>query len=176
MTSARQIRGYAEGLLSIAEAEGDLATTRAQLAAVARAVQENDELRSALSNNTLPVAVRGQIVDDVLANKTSTVTRGLVSMIVSAGRGKDLVDIVDAFAELSLGGSDGRIAVVRSAVPLSAAQQSRLGAALAGQLGHEVELDLVIDPTLQGGIVTTIGDTVIDGSLKTRLARMREAL
>ena len=170
------IDGYARALLAVAEAEGDVETTRSQLAAVARAVEGNEELASALANNLLPASVRSQIVDDVLANKTKLATRALVSMVVSSGRGRDLSEIVAAFGRVSAAGRGQKVAVVRSAVPLSSEQTSRLAKALGTKIGQDVQLDFVIDPEVKGGVVTTIDDTVIDGSLRTRLARMREAL
>lgn len=168
--------GYAEGLLAIARAEGDVDTTKNQLADVARAVAGNEELRSTLSNKLVPAAVRGQIVDDVLEGKTSDVVRAIVGMIVSAGRGGQLDDIVQAFIGLAASSSGKAVATVRSAVALTSVQEQQLVAALKQKTGADVELQLVVDPSVVGGAVTTIGDTVIDGSLRTRLAQMREAL
>lgn len=168
--------GYAEGLLAIARAEGDVDTTKSQLADVARAISSNEELRSTLSNNLVPAAVRGQIVDDLLAGKSSDVVRAIVGMIVGAGRGGQLTEIVQAFIGLAASSSGREVATVRSAVALSDAQQQQLVAALKQKTGADVELQVVVDPSVVGGAVTTIGDTVIDGSLRTRLAQMREAL
>ncbi len=168
--------GYAEALLAVARAEGDLATTKSQLADVARAVADNSELSSTLSDNLIPAAVRGQIVDDVLANKTSNTVRALVGMIVAAGRGGQLGDIVGSFLNLSAAADGKSVATVRSAVALTADQQNRLAAALKQKTGVDVELEMIVDPSVVGGAVTTIGDTVIDGSLRTRLTQMREAL
>lgn len=168
--------GYAEGLLAIARAEGDVDTTKSQLADVARAISSNEELRSTLSNNLVPAAVRGQIVDDLLAGKSSDVVRAIVGMIVGAGRGGQLSEIVDAFIGLAATSSGRELATVRSAVALTDAQQEQLVAALKQKTGADVELQVVVDPSVVGGAVTTIGDTVIDGSLRTRLAQMREAL
>lgn len=168
--------GYAEGLLAIARAEGDVDTTRSQLADVARAIAGNEELRSTLSNNLVPAEVRGQIVDDVLGGKTSDVVRGIVGLIVAAGRGGQLNEIVQAFIGLAASSSGKEVATVRSAVALTADQQAQLAAALKQKTGADVELQVVVDPSVVGGAVTTIGDTVIDGSLRTRLAQMREAL
>lgn len=168
--------GYAAGLLAIASAEGDVETTKAQLADVARAVAGNEELRSTLSNNLLPAATRNQVVDDLLAGKTTDVVRALVGLIVGAGRGGQLTEIVDSFISLAASSSGRSVATVRSAVALSADQQQKLAAALKQKTGTDVELQLVIDPSVVGGAVTTIGDTVIDGSIRTRLTQMREAL
>lgn len=171
-----RIDGYAQALLSVARAEGSVDTVKSELADVARAVADNDELRSTLSNNLLPAAVRGQIVDDILADKTADATRALVGMIVSAGRGSELATIVDSFLQQAAGSGGRRVAQVRSAVPLSEDQKTRIVKALSAKLGSDVEIESVIDPEVVGGIVTTVGDTVIDGTLRSRLDRMRETL
>jgi F-type H+-transporting ATPase subunit delta len=173
---ADALAGYAEALLAVAGAEGDLDKTKAQMAEVGRAIAGNEELRSTLSNRLVPADVRGKIVDELLANKTTDTVRALVGMIVSAGRGGQLSEIVDAFIARAAASSGKDVAVVRSAVALTDDQQARLAAALEKKLGSAVELQLVIDPTVVGGAVTTIGDTVIDGSLRSRLTHMREAL
>ncbi len=174
--TAERIAGYAEALLSVARAEGNLETTRTQLRDVARAVEGNEELRSSLSNNLLPAATRSQIVDDLLAGKASDTVRALVGMVVAAGRGGELSQIVTAFGDRAASASGNRVAVVRTAVALSDDQKARLAQALAATAGGPVELENIVDPEVIGGAVTTIGDTVIDGSLRTKLNQMHEAL
>jgi F-type H+-transporting ATPase subunit delta len=66
------------------------------------------------------------------------------------------------------------VAEVRSAIDLSDDQRQRLGAALANHLGKEVEVKVIVDPTVLGGIVAQVGDTVIDGSVRARLTKLRE--
>ena len=154
--SADRIAGYADALLAVATVEGNLETTRSQLRDVARAVEGSEELRSSLSNNMLPAATRGQIVDDILGGKTSDTVRALVGMIVSAGRGGDLGAIVSAFADAAAAASGNRVAVVRSAVALSDDQKARLAQALSARAGGPIELENIVDPDVIGGAVTTI--------------------
>lgn len=168
--------GYAEALLAVAQADGNLDTVKAELSDFARAVDGAEELRSALGNRLLPAATRNQIVDDLLANKASDTTRALVGLIVSAGRGHQLSEIVESFIRRSASDGGRSVATVRTAVALSADQQARLAKALQVQTGTDVELQVIVDPSVVGGAVTTIGDTVIDGSLRTRLNKMREVL
>ncbi len=168
--------GYARALLEVAKADGNLDVVKSELTAVAQAVDANEALRASLADRLLPAAVRGQIVDDVLANKVSDTTRGLVSLIATTGRGGQLAEIVNEFVAAAAAGSGKAVATVRSAVPLSEDQQQRLAAALAQSTGSAVDLQVVVDPSVVGGAVTTIGDTVIDGSLRTRMNKMREAL
>jgi F-type H+-transporting ATPase subunit delta len=174
--SADRISGYADALLAVARAEGNLDTTRSQLGDVARAVEGDDQLRSTLSNNLLPAATRGQIVDDILGGKTTDTVRALVGMIVAAGRGGELGSIVSAFSNAAAAASGNRVAVVRTAVALSDDQKARLGQALSAKAGAPIELENIVDPEVIGGAVTTIGDTVIDGSLRTKLNQLNDAL
>ncbi|MEZ5339890.1 MAG: ATP synthase F1 subunit delta [Acidimicrobiales bacterium] len=146
------------------------------MADVARAVAGNEELSSMLANTNVPATQRSQIIEQVLDGKVLDTVRALVSMIVGTGRGGELVAIVDAFVERSAASQGRKVATVRSAVALTEDQQARLAAALAKTAGSEVDLQVVIDPAVVGGAITTIGDTVIDGSLRTRLTQMREAL
>jgi F-type H+-transporting ATPase subunit delta len=168
--------GYADAILAVATADGTLDVVKSELNAFAQAVEGNDELRTALGNNLLPATVRGQIVDDILGGRSADSTRAIVGLIVSSGRGAQLGEIVSAFIEKAAADSGRRVATVRTAVPLSDDQRDRLAAALRTQTGGDVELQVIVDPAVVGGAVTTIGDSVIDGSLRTRLNKMREVL
>jgi len=68
------------------------------------------------------------------------------------------------------------IAVVRSAVELSATQRRRLAETLAASYGHQVHLNVVIDPSVMGGISIQIGDELIDGTVASRLAAVRRKM
>ena len=67
------------------------------------------------------------------------------------------------------------VAEVRSAVPLDDDQQRRLSAALVNATGKQVELKVVVDPSVLGGLVAQVGDTVIDGSVRSRLQQLQTA-
>ncbi len=167
---------YAEAIHAVASAEGDVARTRNELLAFAQALQQNDQLRSTLANALLPADTRNQIVDDLLSGKASDVTRAIIGLVVNAGRGRDLDEIINEFAVRAATSSGKRLAFVRTAVPLTPEQEKRLAAALAQQAGGPVELQTEIDPSVVGGVVTTLGDNVIDGTIRSRINKMREAL
>ncbi len=173
--SSQIVSGYADGLVQIARAEGNADEVSAELHSVARAVEGNDDLRATLADSSLPPARRQQIVEDLIGGQASPTTTSLVSMIVGAGRGKDLVDIARLVGERVAQGEGKQLAEVRSAVPLTGDQVSRLREALRSSTGTDVEIRVVVDPTVVGGIVTQIGDTVIDGSVRQRLTKMRES-
>jgi F-type H+-transporting ATPase subunit delta len=68
------------------------------------------------------------------------------------------------------------VAEVRSAVPLTEDQQTRLAAALANATGKQVEVKVVLDPSILGGLSASVGDVVIDGSVRTRLDQLKTLL
>src|SRR5207237_7380424 len=103
-------------------------------------------------------------------------TTSLVSFVVAAGRARDLPAIIAKLVERAAAEKDRALAEVRSAVPLTADQQHRLAAALANATGKQVEVKVVVDPSVLGGLVATVGDTVIDGTLRTRLEQLRSLL
>jgi F-type H+-transporting ATPase subunit delta len=67
------------------------------------------------------------------------------------------------------------VAEVRSAIPLTAAQEEQLAAALRVATGKDVEVKVIVDESILGGLVAQIGDQVIDGSVRARLGQLREA-
>ncbi len=167
---------YADALLSIVTAEGSVNDIQDELFRLSRAIDGNDELRQALSDPHIPVDRRMQVVTDLLEGKEANpVTVGFVSMVVATGRVKDLPTIVDRFLQLTATRTNKAVAEVRAAVELSDDQRQRLAAALSAKVGREVEVVAVVDPTVVGGVVAQIGDTVIDGSLRSRLAQLRES-
>jgi F-type H+-transporting ATPase subunit delta len=167
---------YANAIHEIAIAEGRLEQVEDELFRIGQAVEASDQLRAALTDTSLPVERRQQIIEDVLKGKASPTAFGAVSMIVGAGHAGDLPAIARAVVEKGAAMRNHAVAEVRSAVPLSDDQRTRLAVALKKTTGKDVEIKVVIDPTVLGGIITQIGDTVIDGSVRHRLNRVRETL
>ena len=173
--SAEKVSSYAEALVAVVQAEGDLAATEDELVHVAQALAGSDELREVLADRRIPAARRQQIVEDLLGGQAAETTVALVSMVVGAGRGSDLVRIIEAAVERSAGLRNKAVAEVRSAVALSEDQEQRLAEALQRATGKDVTVKVILDPTVMGGLVTRIGDEVIDGSVRTRINQLREA-
>ncbi len=169
-------KAYAAAIASVARAEGELSTVQDELFSLSRTLGGSEELLSTLTDAQVPVARRQQIVEDLLAGKVSKSTAATVSMVVAAGRARDLTGIADEL--VSLGAAEGgrEVAVVRSAIDLSDDQKTRLAAALQTAVGKPVDVRVVIDPSVLGGLVAQIGDTVIDGSVRRRLDLLKQAI
>ena len=172
---SERINLYADAFLTLIRAEGDGNEVIDELFRVSRTIEGNDELRSTLSDPHLPAERRTQIVQDILEGKAHALTISMVSTTVTNNRVRDLPGIVDRLLERNAATGDKVIAQVRSAVALSDEQKTRLAAALSKKTGKQIEVVVVVDPTVLGGLVTQIGDTVIDGSVRQRLSQLRES-
>jgi F-type H+-transporting ATPase subunit delta len=175
MSDAR-IEGYARALFEVARAEGTLDEVEDELFRFARSYESSDALRTALTDEHLPVEKRQAIVEDLLGGKATSATVQLVSMVVGSGRTRDLPAIVDSLVERASSAKQLDVAEVRTAVVLSADQQARLKAALENSTGKNLNLKAIVDPTVLGGVVATIGDTVIDDTVRTRIDQLQSRL
>lgn len=174
--SEQRIHGYAAGILRIAKAESEVTRVSEELFRVARAMEESDELRDALTDPKLPTERKSAIVTDLLGATASPLAASVVVMLVAGGRARDLPAIATSLAEQAAAERAKAMAEVRSAVALDEATVRRLEQALGRATGRDVEVRAVVDPTVLGGIVARIGDTVIDGSVRSRLEDLREKL
>ena len=171
-----RVDGYAAALVEVARAEGSLPQVENELFSLARAFESNDELREALTDQSLPAARRQAIVENLLGGKASPITINLVSFIVGAGRARDLPAIIDRVVERAAAERKHAVAEVRSAVPLDARRRQKLARALSKNLGLDVEVKVIVDPSVLGGASVRVGDTVIDGTVRHRLDQLKEGL
>ena len=171
-----RIDGYARGLFEIARAEGNLDEIEDELFRFARNLEGSEGLRSALTDETIPAVKRQSIVEDLLGAKASPTTVQLVSMVVGSGRARDLPAIVDRLVQRAASSKQREVATVRSAVALTDDQKERLGAALSNATGKQVDMKVVVDPSVLGGIAATVGDSVIDGTVRTALDNLKSRL
>jgi len=176
MSIDARIDGYARALFEVARAEGTLDEVEDELFRFARSYESSDTLRNALTDEAIPAAKRQAIVEDLLGGKATATTTQLVSMVVGSGRGRDLPAIIDRLVARASSSKNLSVAEVRSAVALTDDQQTRLAAALANATGQQVNLKVIVDPSIIGGLVATVDDVVIDGSVRTRVDQLKSRL
>lgn len=167
---------YAAAMFEVALAEGRLAHVEDDLFRFARTLEGSDELRTALTDPGLPVERRVAVVEELMGGKALATSAALVGMVVAAGRASELPAVVDAFVSRAAAERSREVAEVRSALPLDDDQLERLAAALGRATGKTVEVKVIVDPGVLGGIVARIGDTVIDGTVRHRLNQLKEQL
>ena len=165
-----------EASVIAAEAEDGLDDLEDGLFRFGRVVSGQPDLRAALASTWLPAERKEQLLTALLRGKVTAVTLQLITQMVTHPRGRGLIAGLDMCASLAARRRQQLIAVVRTAVELSATQRRRLADALAASYGHPVHLNVVIDPSVVGGISVQIGDELIDGTAASRLADVRRKL
>ena len=170
-------RRYAKALVNLAEKEKDLENAGKNLTAITEVYKENSELRQVLSDTKVSSRVKQEILKDVLNTiKTSKLVDTFSRYLLAKRRIDILPDIERAF-NLLLQEKLGRIeANVTAAYELPKETVKRLVNAISGYSGKEVKVSVAIDPSIIGGMVTRIGSTVIDGSIKTHLNKIRQSI
>ena len=172
-----RIDGYAEALFEVARAEGTLDEVEDELFRFARALEGNDELRDALTDPHIPASAASR------SSRTCSAARpphdhgrpGLAGRRRRPGprpAGDHRPARRARRAERRQGGRRGALRRRRSPRTSGPAWPKRSSKAT----GKDVEVKVIVDPTVIGGVVTQVGDTVIDGSCAHRLDQLREAL
>ncbi|MEZ5175682.1 MAG: ATP synthase F1 subunit delta [Acidimicrobiia bacterium] len=173
-TPQARVDRYAAALVEIARAEDNPAEVLDELYAAAMGLSGHAELIDTLADPRIPGERKQGIVDDVLGGRAAPVTVAAMAFVVAAGQAKHLADIAGRLADIAADAEGEVVAEVRSAFPLDAAQVERLGAAIASATGRKIQVKVVVDPSVIGGVVTKVGDTVLDGSVQHRFTELRE--
>lgn len=170
-------RRYAQALLDLGVEQSNLDKLVEEVSGVAAAWTTSPELRNAIENplvaHEAKKAVMTEVCDQIGA---SPITRNVVQMLVDRRRARTLPHVAQYLRELA----DKRKGVVRAevttAAPLGDAYYERLRVQLEKMTGQKVVVDKKTDPTLVAGVVTRIGDRILDGSLRTRLQSLKDSL
>lgn len=165
-----------QGLVADADRAGRLDDLEDDLFRFGRLVGSQADLRAALSSPFAPAGAKRRLVESLLSGKVIPQTEQLVTQAALHARGRSLDRSLEEYARLAAEYRERLVAEVRVATELSAAQRSRLADVLSRAYGHQVHLNIVLDPEVIGGMMIRIGGEQIDGSVVSRLAEVRRKL
>ncbi len=175
MSVAAVARRYAKALFDVAQSAGSLDAARHEVAGVAHAWRNTPEFRSALENPALGTEALRTLVTSLAAKlKLSEPVTRIFALLAERRRLAALPDLSAQFDRLI----ESRAGLVRADVTtvkkLDAASYAALQAALEQSSGKKVEIVAHEDPSILGGVITKMGDTVFDGSVRNRLRDLEE--
>ncbi len=159
-----------------ADEDGELDNLEDELFRFGRVVSGSPELRNALSSPLAPADLKRQLLATLLDGKVTGWAQRLITQAAVHPRGRSLDVTLVEYGRLAAEWRERLIAVVRVAVPLRDSERRRLIAALSAAYGHDIHLNVLIDPGVLGGMSVRIGDELIDGSVASRLAALRREL
>jgi F-type H+-transporting ATPase subunit delta len=168
---------YAKALVQLGSEAGTVEGFNGELARFSKLLSGNAEVSSILGNPAYGIESKSAILKELVAKlNLSPMISNLLMLLLERGRLSVLPQIAQNYGAFA----DELSGVIRptltSGLPLEQAQIEEIRSALAKSTGKKVELEVVVDPALIGGVVTKIGDKVFDGSVRTQLARIQDIL
>ncbi len=170
-------RRYARALLLIGKEDGQAETYREELDGLADLIAKEKQLEQAICNPLYDASGRKKVLQAVIEKlELSNVMQAFLLLLFDKGRIGFMGSINDFYQKLADELKGVARASLVSATELSSETIEKIRSALSKKTGKEIKLEVEQDPALIGGIVTRIGDLVLDGSIRTQLLNMRESL
>ena len=168
---------YASALFELASEAGSVSAVESNLETLAEALRESPELRALIKNPEVSREALGRVLAGLGTQLTlSDLTRNFLGVLAQNRRVGELPKVIRAFQSIAAAQRGEVTAEVTSAHALSDDQITALTAKLKAREGREVKLKAKVDPDLLGGLVVTIGSQRIDGSIRTRLNSLAQAM
>ena len=176
MRDIRVAKPYARALYDAAAEQDVLAAIVADIARLRELVEQSAEFMELVQSPILSPEFKSETFASLFADTMQPLTVNFFKLLTSKQRERYLGAILDVFSAI-VDEAEGRlVAKVTTAVPMTAAQEARMGQQLSDYSGKQVRLETDIDPEIQGGFIVQLDDTVFDASLATRLQHLKRQL
>ncbi len=170
-------RRYAKALFAVGKENDAYEAYNQTLQGVAGLYTSTPEVADALTNPLYPIDVRQKVMVSLIDSMgVDKVPANFLNLLVEKKRADILPEIAEEFRMMVDEEKNISHGSVTSAVELSDELQAKIKAALEKLTGKQVELSTSVDPSLIGGIVAKVGDLVLDGSIKTQLAGLKDSI
>jgi F-type H+-transporting ATPase subunit delta len=167
---------YAEALLISAKAEGSLSEVADSFAAVMEVTRENASLRIFMDNPQVRTEEKKELLQKVFGEKIEKVLLNFFFLLLDRNRIENTRDIGEVFAELVEQDQGVVRAQVVTAIDLPDDLAAGLESKLAAYTGKTIILEKKTDPAVIGGVRVTLGDKVLDGTVRTNLDELSKKL
>lgn len=168
---------YARALFELGTENGKFAVLQKQLRDLAEAYAQSPELQAILLNPGVNLAERRKVVETIAARAMfDPFMKNFALLVMDNGRFDHIGGIADEFDALVDEHAGNIRASVTTAQPLKDSQVAVLKGAIAKLTGKNVLLETAVDPQILGGVVTRVGNTLYDGSVRTQLETMKESI
>jgi F-type H+-transporting ATPase subunit delta len=176
MAELAVVRRYARALFDTAHRAGAVDQIEADLKAVDQVLRATPRFSRVLRAPTIPIDQKKELVQRVFGSRVSPLAARFLALVVERRREAILTDVYVEFARLANEQRNIVAVQVTAATALTDEERNALAAALTRRTGKTVTLELTIDPQIMGGLLLRMGDTVIDGSVRSRLNQLRDRL
>jgi len=169
-------RNYAEALLTLARKGGEVEEWGGLIDAIAVGMREDQTLRTFLESPKLSAAHKIEILEKALGRRVPPVFLRFVEMVINKRRQMLIPEIAQEYRRLIDESEDRVHATVTVASEPSGPERDALARQLSRLFGKRVVPHISLNPAILGGVIVKVGDTVMDGSVRKRLAVLRQRM
>jgi F-type H+-transporting ATPase subunit delta len=174
MARPASVKRYAQAIFEIALERKELEKWRADLGILAQ-ILADPQLVALLENPKLSPQEKRNLLDELLTG-VNPLVKNLAYLLVSRNHLRMMADLAAEYERLVDAYHGIEHAEVITAIPLDPEEKKELEQRLSGLRGKKIVLTNKLDPDLLGGLVVRVGDKLIDGSVRTRLQKLKESL
>ncbi len=174
MIDKRIVRRYAAALFASAQSQGIIDAVESDLGLISYTCESVPKLKEAIISPLIPTEKKRDVVKDVFADKIHEITLFYLYLLIDNRREEIIVETEAEFVSLANEVRGIVVAKVTSAVELTEDEGTQLQMRLSKRTGRQVTLSTEVDPSIIGGLIVRIGDTIMDGSIVGHLRRMKD--
>lgn len=167
------VESFAQLSFAIAERQGRLETVERNLHDLSVIVTEDQQLRDAITTPAVVDAAKEALLEDLLQGKVDDLSIVLIRTLVAVDHGRGVDRLAERLSRAAAKRRNKVVADVETAIELDDARRLQLREKLSEVIGMPVEPRFSVDPSIVGSVIVRIGDEVIDGSVRHRLAQAR---
>jgi len=167
---------YASALFDVAFEEKNYEKVREELDFVLACLEEEPQLYQLFKSPLITILEKKDVLTAIFKDKLSQEVYNFLRIIIDKGREDYIEDIIKEYRTLVDTAKNKVEAMAITAIPMNKEDLLKLQVNLSMSSGKNIQLQNQVDPEIIGGVLVKIGDKVIDGTIKNRLARMEEEL
>ncbi len=169
-------RRYAQAFFAIAREKDLVDKLESELEIVVSAINGTDELKKVMDHQLVSPEEKKAIIEKIFSQEVSELTVNLLDVVIEKYRATYIPAIYDEFVTYANELRNMADAQVKTAVELSDADLEAIKTKLSAATGKTIRLQSDVDPSLIGGVMVRIGDKVIDGSIASKLTKLKDNL
>ncbi|MCM3747600.1 F0F1 ATP synthase subunit delta [Paenibacillus pasadenensis] len=167
---------YAQALYEVAGSQGIVSEVRQQLELVSEALASDADIQRFLATPGIESSVKIDLIKKAIGDRVSSIVLNTVKVLIERGRYSAVRDVYAAYSRIADEASGESRATIYTALPLQAAELSKVVQQFSAISGKRIIGEQVVDPSLIGGVKVRIGDKIYDGSLSGKLERLSKQM
>ncbi len=176
MNNNREVNKYVEAVIAVAENTGQLSELSQHLLVLLHVYKTSPDLRLLLQSKRIPQSTKSKVLSVVLSEILSELEFELLLQLLEDGQVSLLESVIKRIQYLVTAKSGSLMVTVSTTFPLANDELADLASEVENKLKKKIDMESVVDPEILGGATFRIGNTIIDGSIATRLQKLGDSL